>query len=287
MKKTLLALAVIFSGTAFGQDLPMPSPTATLQQRVGLTDFTVVYSRPGVKDREIFGELVPYNKMWRTGANANTTIEFSTDIMFSGKSVPAGKYSLITIPGESEWTIILNKKTDMWGTGGYDEAQDVARIKIESGETDMTETLTIDFSNILSETADLTLSWAETEVKVPMRVEVKETAMANIDKAIADADADTKWRVYRNAANYFYNNKMEMGKALDYANKSIAANDESWYSYWLKAEIQAEMKNYKEAMSSAKKAKEIGMRDAKTNGSEFNYAEMIDTNVAKWKSMKS
>ncbi len=287
MKKTLLALAVLISGLSYGQDLPMPSPTSTVQQRIGLTDFTVVYSRPSVKEREIFGELVAYNELWRTGANANTTLEFTTDILFAGKKVEAGKYSLLTIPGEEEWVIILNKKTDMWGTGGYDKAMDAVQVKINSNSTDMTETFTINFTDLRNESAALSLRWAETEVKIPITLEVQAKALENIELAIAEAKPDTKWRVYRNAANYYYNNKMDMETALKYMKMSIESNEKNWYSYWLMAEIQADMGQYNEAIKSAKTAVKIGEDSAEESGSPFEYAGMINGSIEKWKAKKS
>ena len=287
MKKTFLALAIVLSGTTFAQELPMPSPTATLQQRIGLTDFTIVYSRPGAKDRQVFGDLVPYNEMWRTGANGNTTIQFNTDVEFAGTTVSPGKYSLFTIPGEGEWTIVLNKKTDLWGTGGYDETMDVARFNVKADKNGMTETFTIDFTDIRTESANLTLSWEKTQVNIPVKVEVSKIAIENIEEALSSAEADAKWRVYRNAANYYHNNNIEADKALEYIDMSIKSKNDSWYSYWLKAEIQADMNNYKEAIASAQKAKEIGQKEAKASGSEFSYAAMIDKGIAEWKAKKS
>lgn len=268
------------------QELPMPSPTATMQQRVGLTDIEVTYSRPGVKDREIFGELVPYGELWRTGANANTTIEFTTPVSFNGNQVPAGKYSLLTIPGEDMWTVILNKKNDMGGTSGYTEEMDVLRTEVEPMEISEVESFTIDINNLRSEGADLVMMWDETMVRVPIKVEVQEMAMANIAKALKEEPADKKWQVYRNAANYYYNNDMDMDMALSYMDKSLVANEKSWYSHWLKAEILAEKKMYKEAVKSAERAKAVGMQDAKEKGSEFGYAKMIDGSIDEWKNMK-
>ncbi len=287
MKKIILAafmLAGILPATA--QDLPAPSPTATLKQRVGLTDVTIIYSRPSVKEREIFGELVPYEKMWRTGANMNTTVEFSTDVMISGKKLPAGKYSMFTIPTPDSWEVIFNSKTDHGGTTGYSKENDVLRTKVNSTSSEMTETFTIDVNNISSESASIVLMWDKTKVEIPFSFEVNEVAMANIDKALTESDEEGKWRVYRNAANYYYNNKMDMDQALDYMDKSIAAYKTSWYSYWLRAEILAEKKMYKEAIKSAEMAKEVGMKSAKTDGTDFGYGEMIDNSITAWKAMK-
>ena len=271
---------------AQAQELPAPSPTATLSQRVGLTDVTIVYSRPSVKGREIFGDLVPFDKLWRTGANMNTTVEFSSDVTIAGKKLPAGKYSMFTIPSADSWEVIFNSKNDHSGTNGYSEENDVIRTKVEAETSEMTETFTIDVNDIQSESASIVLMWDKTKVAIPFTFDVKEAAMANIDKALADSDEEGKWRVYRNAANYYYNNKMDMDKALDYMDKSIAAYKTSWYSYYLRAEILAEKKMYKEAIKAAEMAKEVGMKSSKTDGTEFGYNEMIDNAIASWKAMK-
>lgn len=288
MKKTILSIALGLGLVASqAQELPMPSPSATLEQRVGLTDFTVEYSRPGVKDREVFGELVPFDQVWRTGANKVTTLEISTPIMINGEKVDAGKYSLLTIPGEDQWIIILNENNEMWGTGGYDQEQDVLRVEVPVKKSEFTETFTVTFNDIRNESANLILRWAETEVEVPVEVRVKEQALANIDKAIEEATDENRWRVYRNAANYYYNNDMEMDKALKYMEKSLQGNSDSWYSHWLKAEILAETGKYEAAVRSAKMAMEKGSAEAEESGSEFSYEEMISEAMEEWKSKAS
>lgn len=287
MKKIILAaLAIAAILPTQAQELPAPSPTATLSQRVGLTDITVVYSRPSVKDREIFGELVPYDKLWRTGANGNTTFETSTPIQIDGKTLPAGKYSLFTVPSADSWEVIFNSKTDHGGTSGYSDDRDVLRTKVSTKKVMNVESFTITIDDIRPESASLVLKWADTQVSVPFSFEVKKMAMANIEKAIETAEEGTKWRVYRNAANYLYNNKMDMDDALAYMDQSIEAYSESWYSYWLKAEILAEKKMYKEAVKTAEKSKEVGEAKANEDDSEFGYTEMIDNGITKWKEAK-
>ncbi len=284
MKKILLVAGVLAALLPLNaQDLPMPSPTATLSQRIGLTDFTVVYSRPGVKDRAIFGELVPYGKMWRTGANMNTTVEFSTDVTIGGIKVPAGKYSFFTIPDEHSWEIILNSKTDHSGTSGYDKANDVARFSVKPNYEHFMETFTIEFNSIINGTANMVLSWDKTHVLIPVKVDVIAQAEINIENAIANASEEDKWRVYRNSANYYMQNRIELDQALEYMNLSIAANNKSWYSYWLLAEIQAEKGDKKSAVKSAKTALKMGTEQAEEKGEEFGYAKLINEDIEMWK----
>lgn len=288
MKKIFLSFALLGSVLMTNaQELPAPSPTAKLEQRVGLTDIEVVYSRPGAKERIVFGSLVPYGQLWRTGANMNTTIEFSTNVNIQGQTLKAGKYSVFTIPEDEMWTIIFNSKTDHPGTVGYSEANDVVRAeaKVEAAGSPV-ETFTIDINNIKEESAEIVFMWETTKAILPIQVEVKEIAQENIEKAIANSEEVDKWKVYRNAANYYHNAGIENDLALEYINLSIEGKNDSWYSYWLKAEILAEAKKYKEAVKAAKEAKKVGENTAKETGNEFSYAGMIDEGINKWNSMK-
>jgi hypothetical protein len=284
MNKLGVFVALIaFSISGKAQDLPKPSPTATLNQRVGLTDFTITYSRPSAKDREIFGTLVPYDKLWRTGANKATSIEFNTLVTFGGKEVPAGKYSIFTIPSQAEWTIILNTETELWGTGDYDEAKNIAVVKVKPLKADKVESFTIDINELRNETALLTMHWENTKVGVPIQVSTRKKAMENIKMAIDDVKDDSNWRVYRNAAGYYHNNNINPKIALDYIDQSLAVNRNNWYSHYLRAEILASLDQYKEAMQAANTSLEIGMSEASKNGGEFGYESMISEAMDKYK----
>src|ERR1039457_2062354 len=144
-------------------DFPAPSPACTLKQRVGVTDIEIVYSRPGVKERAILASLVPYGQVWRTGANNATKITFSTPVKLNGTDIPAGTYALFTIPGENEWTIIINKGAAQWGAFQYDEKADVARFKATPVTLSKPmETFVIEFTDIRDESARLNLAWENT-----------------------------------------------------------------------------------------------------------------------------
>jgi hypothetical protein len=151
---------------------PMPSPACTLKQRVGMTDIEIVYSRPGVKGRTIFGGLVPYDKVWRTGANEATRITFSAPVKLNDTDVPAGTYALFTIPGEKEWTIIVNKGARQWGAFRYDEKADLMRVKATPVKVaEPVETFTIDINDIRDDSATLNLIWEKTRVPVKLSVQ--------------------------------------------------------------------------------------------------------------------
>ena len=164
-------LAVVVSTSSAQNEPPRLSPKASVSQVVGYTEVAVVYSRPGVKDRKIWGGLVPYNEVWRTGANEATTIEFSDDVTVEGHKVPKGKYGLFTIPGEKEWTIILNKTWDQWGAFNYDKSQDLVRFKVKPQKSDFTERLLFTFDYVSPYSENVVIEW--NELKVPFLVETK------------------------------------------------------------------------------------------------------------------
>lgn len=285
MKKLLLsAAAAVLCLGAQGQELPQPSPKAELHQRIGLTDVTVDYSRPSAKEREIFGALVPFNEMWRTGANKATAVTFSTMVQFGDQEVPAGTYSVFTIPGADQWTVILNTETELWGTDGYTEEKDVARIEVESVMTDeYLETFTIDIQNLRNESALMVMGWANTRVVIPIEVRTMETAEENIALALEESPKEEMWRVYRNAANFYLNNNTKLDLAVEYINNSIAQNRDNWYSHLVKARILAEQKNYKAAVESAAMAIKVGEKMAEKEEKEFGYEEMISNDIKSWK----
>lgn len=288
MKKLFLPLALL--GTmisANAQELPQPSPKAKLEQRVGLTDITIEYSRPGAKGRLVFPDVVPPNELWRTGANMNSTIEVSTPINIQGQTLPAGTYSIFTIPNDEMWQVMFNSKTDHSGTSGYSEDGNVVHAEAKATKlTEPVETFTIDVNDIRTESAAIVLTWQNTRVSLPFEVEVTDRAKENIETALNNSGEDEKWKVYRNAANYYHNNDMEAEKALEYINKSIEAKSDSWYSYWLKAEILAEKGDYKAAIKSAKESKKVGEDVAKESGASFDYSAMIDKGINAWKEKK-
>lgn len=288
MKKLFLSLALLGSiSIVSAQDLPKPSPSGSLSQRVGLTDIKVDYSRPGVNDRVVIGGLVPYGKLWRTGANMNTTIEFSTSVKIQGQILDKGKYAVFTIPEPEMWMVIFSRKTDHWGTSDYSDANDVLRAEAKVVNLDQpVETFTIDINDIKGESANLVFTWENTRASIPMEFEVVAQAKENIETALYQAEEVDKWKIYRNAANYYHNSNIDSDMALKYINLSIEGNEDSWYSYWLKGEILASKEDYKGAVKAAKQSKKVGEKEAKESGKEFGYAELIDADIKKWEAMK-
>ena len=273
MKKILTSLAVLATIAAGAQDLPQPSPSTHLEQRVGLTDITLDYSRPSVNGRVIFGDLVPFGSHWRAGANQNTKVTFSKPVTIAVTDVAAGTYSLSMIPNKGTWTVILNTKTDMWGVDGYSQEQDVLRVEVTPQAIAPVETMRLSLENITVSNAEIVLDWSDVRIALPVELNTMELATANIDAAIA-AEPEN-WRVYRNAANFYNQNNIELATALTYMEKSIALNPDSWYSYYLYAQVLAKNDRKKEAKKAASKALEIGRAESAKNNAPFNYADTI------------
>jgi hypothetical protein len=262
-------------------DVPAPSPTGKVEQKVGLTNVSVVYSRPSVKGRTIFGDLVPYGKLWRTGANACTKITLGDEAMIGGKKVPAGEYSLFTIPGKKQWTVIFNKNTKLWGTGGYNESEDVAHIMVHSMELEKSvESFTIMFANIKTNSAELHLKWANTAISIPIEVEVDKKVMAQIKMKIAMIDKEKDPAgVYAAAAYYYYDTDRDMKQALTWIDKSISMDKEK--KFWIlhrKALIQQKLSDKAGAIKTAEESRDLAAK-AKNAG----YVKMNEKLIAELK----
>lgn len=281
----LLTAVMLFSATAVVAqiDTPKPSPGATVTQTVGLVDISVVYSRPGMKDRAIFGELVPFDKIWRTGANKATMIKFDETVEFAGKAVPAGSYSLFTIPSKGEWTIIINKNTELWGAGDYKEEEDVARVQVKAMKMASTcESFTIDFSNFSSNGAHLNLMWENTMVAIPLTVDTESKVMAQIKAQLVDAapDADIKDGTYMAAGRYYADNGKDKAQALAWMEKAIEMKPEAFWYIHYKAELQAAMGKTKEAIKTAEKSLELAKASER---GDFGYIARNEKLIAKLK----
>ncbi|WMJ72645.1 DUF2911 domain-containing protein [Cytophagaceae bacterium ABcell3] len=276
MKKgNFLLTAVLAAALSFGalaQDLPKPSPKATITQTVGLTDISVEYSSPAVAGRQIWGDLVAYDELWRTGANAATTIAFSKDVTIEGTTVPAGKYALFTIPSKNEWTIILNKDTNQGGTRGYKEEDDLLRIKAKPVEAPLRERFAVLITDFNNEEATVSIEWEKLRIPFKVKLNTHEQAMANISQSMED-----NWRSFANSARYLLENKKDMDKALELANTSVSLQSH-WYNNWIKAQILAEKKQMKEAIKAAKIAKDLGDKD-----SYFFWKANVEKALAEWK----
>jgi hypothetical protein len=200
---------------SYAQLTPQPSSTTTISQGFGLGKISLTYSRPNVKGRKIFGGMEPYGTVWRTGANSATVIKFTDDVTIEGKKIPSGEYGLFSIPGENEWTIIINKQPKQWGAYTYKEADDYVRFKVKTEHlATLTETLTLAFANVLPTTCDLHMTWEHSGFTIHLAIDIDAKVMARIDSAMA-----TDKKPYYEAIIYYYNNNKDMNKALEWANE--------------------------------------------------------------------
>lgn len=242
---------------------PASSPTASLTQAVGLAKVTIEYSRPSVKGRKIFGDLVPFDKVWRTGANKITTIQFDKDLTFNGKKVAAGSYAICTVPGAKSWAIALNSDDKQWGTYGYDAQKDVLRFDVKPEKlAKLAEHFTIAFDKFTPTSADVVLSWEKTAVRFTVAHDPHEQIMAAIktETAKPDAKADT----YFTAAEYYMEKNLDLNQALVWANK-VLETDKNWWSYYLRADVASRLNKCDQAAADAKTALEGATKDKDTS----------------------
>lgn len=272
---------LVFSTYAQELKLPAPSPTAVIKQDFSTSSIEINYSRPSMRGRKIFGDLVPYGKVWRTGANTATKVTFNEDVILEGIPaekgvempdfapgkqyevvrfvIPKGTYALYTVPGHNAWKIILNKGIGNWGVSGFDPKDDVAEfiVPVEKLNSEV-QSFTISIDNLTNTTSldnltgnrcTMALSWENTKVAIPIIANNDQRITEYLEKSINEPK-----RPYQQAANYYLETGKSLDKALTYANKAIEENKEAFWLYWLKARIYQKMGNKKEALAAAQKS---------------------------------
>jgi hypothetical protein len=282
MRKTLftiIALAVAFSAMAQQSQQPQvqyprPSPKASIMQTIGTTDMTITYSRPSVRGRQIWGALVPYDKVWRTGANEATTISFSNDVTINGQALPKGTYSLHTVPGQSSWTLIFNKTADQWGSYSYDQSKDALRVTATPAKGAFTEMLTFDVPQATADRATVAIRWEN--VMVPFTVESGTTqrTLAAARGAVSSAAAND-WRTPLQAANFAFMNN-NMADAQTWSDQAVKAN-ENINTLWLRARLYQKQGRLADAVRTG----EIAISKAGTDDAEL--ASEIRKELDSWK----
>ena len=265
LRAALVLAAAALAAPAFAQfETPQPSPKATLTQRVGMTDVSISYSRPGVKGRVVWGDLVPYDKPWRTGANQATTITLSDDVTVQGQNLAAGTYSIVTIPGKDEWTVIFNTDTKLWFETEYDAAKDVLRVKAKPEAAPMLESLRIDFPTVSATEAVLAIEWEKLRVPVTIGVDVD----GKLKKSLASAEA-TAWQGPLMTARYYFEQRKDRAEAWKWLDKSIASS-RNWANVSRKARFLAEEGKTAEAVKAGEEALALAKADpAKPNTAAF------------------
>jgi hypothetical protein len=252
---------------------PAPSPFCKVEQKVGLTDVTVEYSRPGVKDRVIFGNLVPYGKPWRTGANQATKITFSTAVTIGGTELEAGSYALLTTPGETEWTFNLYPhESGNWGS--YREKDPAVSVKANPGSMEFSvETMIIDVGNLKNSSATITVVWDKSAAGFAFEVPTDEAVMSSIEATMDGPRAGD----YSAAANYYYAEDKDLNKALKWMNKALDKGGERFWLLRTKSLIQAKLGDKGGAIKTAKRSLELA-----TEAGNEDYIKMNNESIKEW-----
>jgi Protein of unknown function (DUF2911) len=262
MKQFLFAslFATVFALTVQAQiSTPSPSPLSKISQSVGLTNVSIEYSRPAVRGRKIFGNLVPFDKVWRTGANQITTIKFDHEVMVNGQKLAAGKYGLYTIPGKTQWTIIFNTDSEQWGSYAYDQAKDVLRLTVKPEKLlSNVENMSIAMESINPTSLNLILSWELTAVRFKVEHNAHDQIMAQIKEKTSKADCSTD--DFFTAADYYYENNLDLPQALAWADK-VVEKDKQYWTYQLRARIYSKMGKCDKAVGDARTSLEMAKKE--------------------------
>jgi hypothetical protein len=254
----LFAIMGILSQSSIAQPLKTPAPSTPqyVKQDFGLSSVELSYSRPGVKGRKIFGDLVPFGKVWRTGANQATTLTFGDPVTIGSTTIPAGKYGLLSIPGADEWTLIITHQTDVTNAAAYKPDQDIVRIKATPHQLPFSvETFTILFANVTSSSCDLQLLWDNTFISFPITTDVDSKVMAQIDNTM---NKDT--HPYFAAAFYYLENGKDLNKALEWFNQAIAQDPTAYFAVYQKARCLAKLGRKQEAITTAKQGIDLAQK---------------------------
>lgn len=263
MKKIVLAacfLSAALLTNAQQLRTPQPSTTTLVKQDFGLGTIELSYSRPNMKGRKIFGDLVPFDKVWRTGANQATTLTFSDEVLIGGMAIKPGKYGLLSIPGQTEWTIIITKQTDVTSPAAYKQEMDVVRVKVKPMELPWSfETFGMSFENIKDNSCELMIGWDKTVVALPITTDVDSKVMKQIDNVMKNDS-----RPYFNAAVYYLENGKDLNQAVAWFDKAIEQNPKAFWIYYQKARALAKLGKKSEAMAVSQKSMELA-REAKND----------------------
>lgn len=257
-KLILFSAALFFAGTLLAQvKMPQPSPKQTITQDFGQGTIEIVYSRPAAKGRKIFGDLVPFGKLWRTGANSATKITFTEPVFINGKMIDTGSYALYTIPGKDSWEIIINKGFKNSGATGYTEADDVLRMKVPVKKIkNKVESFTIQLENIMPTTCELNIMWDNTQVSIPINADFKDKLRTQIESALK-GDKKPYWLAAQFYREFDNNNQ----KALDNITLALDENPKAFWMWLYKARIQKDMGDIVGAKVSSNKSLEIATAD--------------------------
>ena len=235
---------------------PPPSTPQFVRQDFGLSSIELSYSRPDVKGRKIFGDLVPFGKVWRTGANQATTLSFGDTVTVGGTTIPPGKYGLLSIPGADEWTIVITRQTDVTSAAAYKPEQDIVRLTAKVSHLPFSvETFMIIFADLTANTCTLQLIWDDTEVGFPISTNTDGRVMAQIDNVL---NKDS--RPYYAAAFYYLENGKDLNKSLEWFDKAIQQDPTAYFAVYQKARCLAKLGRKQDAIATAKRSIELAQQ---------------------------
>jgi hypothetical protein len=271
----LLALHLAASGAVAQQQLqlPRPSPNASVSQTIGVTEVTLHYSRPGVKGRKIWGELVPFGEVWRTGANENTTINFSTPVKVDGHELPAGLYGLQTIPTADQWTVIFSKDADQWGAFNYKQENDALRFQAKPDPAEFRERMGFDFEDVTDTSAKVVLRWEKLQVPFTIEVDTPKLAVAAVKNTLRPG-------TFVQAATWCVQNNTCLDDAGRWLDASIAL-DPNFGNQRAKAMLLAKQNDYKGAVTWAEKA--LAAAKSAAQPPQSQQVSDLEKSVTEWK----
>ncbi|WP_196885171.1 DUF2911 domain-containing protein [Aureivirga sp. CE67] len=272
---TIFLIAASISTADAQITTPQPSPKSSLEQIVGISEITVDYSRPATRGRKIFGGLVPYGKLWRTGANNNTKVTFNSNVSVEGESIKKGAYALYTIPNESDWEIIFYEDTDNWGLPRkWDESKVAAKFRVPTMKIANAESFTIDITDINMGGATMNIYWATTKVSFKVTVPTSELVTESINEIMSGPSAAD----YASAARFYFDSGKDTKKALEWMNKALELGGEKFWLLRQKSLMQAKLGDYKEAIVTAKRSLKL----AKENKND-DYVKMNEDSIKEWR----
>jgi len=280
MKKLFFGIFTVISFSMNAQvQTPALSPVSKFEQKVGLTDITIQYSRPGKRDRLVFGDVVPFGEIWRLGANENTKITSSDAIIFGKDTVKAGTYAIYAKPEKESWTLFLYNETTNWGVP---EPWDTKKVVYETTLpvvqlNDVVETLTISIEKIENNGASLVIMWDKSKIALPFTVNTKDKVLASIKKTMEGPSAND----YNRSATFYYQEKIDVKKALEWSTKACEMRPEAYWMLRTKALLQAENGDFKGAIATAKKSMELAEKDG-----DAAYVKMNKTSIEEWSKKK-
>ncbi len=271
-----LALSPALSAAEKEIQFPDASQHATVTQRIGLMDVSVEYSRPNMRGREIFGGLVPFDKVWRTGANAATKIKFSDAVKIGGKDVAAGEYAFFTIPGKSEWTVILSKNVKSWGAYDYKKDSDALRVTVKPETLAApVESFTIAFDDLKDNGATIVLKWDKTRVPVELTTNTIEKVNQEIETALKNPSA-LEPTFYYQAASFYYDHDKDLAQAAKWIDTAIEKQQPTrYFLYYKKAQIEAKLGHKAEAKAAAEKSIELLKAGENPDESAIRNSQLI------------